>query len=99
MSVLTDGVGTQDFLVKQNTSLVFTAGERECYADIRIFAIGGGGGPSRSNSANAGGGGSGYLIQHIVRMLSNNTDSLVVVVGDGGKGMGNDGGSSEVKMG
>ena len=98
MSVLTDGVGTQDFLVKQNTSLVFTAGERECYADIRIFATGGGGGPGRSNSANAGGGGSGYLIQHSVGMLSNNTDALVVAVGEGG-GFGGIGGSSKVEMG
>ena len=78
VSTITDGVAAQDLLVEQNSSLVFAAGEKECYADIRIFAIGGGGGPSMEQEGYEGGGGSDYLIQHSVRMLSNNTDALVV---------------------
>ena len=94
VSTLTDGVAAQDLLVEQNSSLVFAAGEKECYADIRIFAIGGGGG-----GGGGAGGGSGYLGQYSVRMLSNNTDALVVTVGGGGGGKGKAGGSSRVEMG
>ena len=99
MAVLTDGVGAQDLLVRQNSTLVFMAGEKECYTDIRFLAIGGGGGTTRwLYPTRYGGAGSGYLDQCTVRMVSNNTDALVVAVGGGGSND-EDGGSSKVEVG
>ena len=99
MAVLTDGVGAQDLLVRQNSTLVFMAGEKECYTDIRFLAIGGGGGTTRwLYPTRYGGAGSGYLDQCTVRMVSNNTDALVVAVGGGGSYT-QDGGSSMLKVG
>lgn len=39
MAVLTDGVGVQDFLVQENTTLHFFAGEKDCYTYIRFLAV------------------------------------------------------------
>ena len=98
IAVLTSGKGTQDLLFEVDAEVDFIAGEKECYEDIRVYAIGGGGGPSQVCCDGAGGGGSGYVNRTNLRVWSNNVDPWVVVVGGGGDSE-VDGGSSRVEMG
>ena len=81
VAVLTNGTHTQHFFAEENTTITLVAGDRDCFSDISIFAIGGGGGYGYYN--NVGGGGSGYVEAKTVQL---STDSPVLKVAPGGFG-------------
>ena len=81
VAVITNGSHTQHFFAKENMTITLVAGDRDCYTDIRVLAVGGGGNYGYLDYV--GGAGSGYVVAQNVQL---STSSPVVMIVPGGVG-------------